>query len=160
MCDCIDPPKGKQPAPPTPENISEYRATYGEMVKVEYVSQFAPVSPVTFYGPATRVNYGYRAKGDIFYVWEADVINSDGVFQRVEVFEAPKAARTVVPEPPKVVDPSEADTQPSEPVDSSDDPLDGMTKKQLKAYAEERGIDLGRANTVDTLKAAIRAVPQ
>lgn len=101
MCDCIDPPKGLSPAAPTPENAAQYRETYGEMVKVQYVSPFAPVSPVTLRGPATRVPYGARAKGDIFYVWQADLENSDGVFERVEDYVPPPAVETVMPPPPE-----------------------------------------------------------
>lgn len=102
MCDCVDPPKGKQAVPPTPENAAEYHAAYGEMIKVELISQFSGESPTTFRGPATRVNYGYRARGDIFHIWEADLLNSDGVFERVEVFEV-EAQQTVVPPAPNVV---------------------------------------------------------
>lgn len=99
MCDCVDPPKGKQAVPPTPENAAEYHAAYGEMIKVELISQFSGESPTTFRGPATRVNYGYRARGDIFHIWEADLLNSDGVFERVEVFEA-ESSLTEIPPPP------------------------------------------------------------
>ncbi len=125
MCDCVNPPSGLKPVPPTPENAAAYHATYGEMVEVQYTSQFAPESPVTLRGPATRVNYGARAKGAIFMVWEADVINSDGVFTRVSNFEVepqptvippPPPEQTIIPPPPPEpeVDPSEADTQPAE----------------------------------------------
>lgn len=142
MCDCVDPPKGLKPTPPTEENAAAYHAAYGDMVKVQYVSQFAPVSATVFYGPATRTNYGYRAKGDVFYVWEADVIGSDGVFERVENFQVEAASQTVVPPPPiddshfvddeiehipfaselSELDPSLADTEPAEPVTEADAP--------------------------------------
>lgn len=100
MCDCVEPPKGLPKVPPSPENLASYHATYGDMVLIEYVSQFAPESPTTFRGPATHVNYGYRAKGDIFNVWEADVLNSDGVFIRVGVFES-EPDETVIPDSPE-----------------------------------------------------------
>lgn len=99
MCDCVTPPKGKPRVPPTPDNAADYRETYGDVVEARYVSPFAPVSPTTFYGPATRVNYGYRAKGDVFYVWEADVTNGEGTLERVAAFELEPDA-TVVPPPP------------------------------------------------------------
>lgn len=125
MCDCVDPPTGLSPVPPTPDNVDAYRSTYGEMVKIELVSQFAPESPTTFRGPATHVFYGQRAKGDIFHVWEADILNSDGVFARVEVFEV-EPEETIVPPEPTIIPPpplsqqeidaSLADTEPAEPI--------------------------------------------
>jgi hypothetical protein len=100
MCDCVEPPKGLAPAAPTLENAAEYKATYGEMVKVQYTSPFAPVSPITFRGAATRVNYGARAKDDIFFIWQADLDNSQD-FTRVDDY-MPPAQQTIVPAPPTV----------------------------------------------------------
>lgn len=99
MCDCVAPPQGKPRVPPTMENAADYRESYGEIVEVRYVSPFAPVSPTTLYGPATRVPYGYRAKGDVFYVWEADVVQGEGTFERVAAYE-PEPEPTIVPPPP------------------------------------------------------------
>lgn len=118
MCDCVEPPKGKQPVPPTPENVADYRAAYGEMVKVKYVSQFAPVSPVTFYGPATRVNYGARALNDIFFVWEKDVTQSEGVFEVVVAYE-PEPEQTLIPPAPE----PEQTIIPSAPIPVTDEML-------------------------------------
>jgi glycosyltransferase involved in cell wall biosynthesis len=124
MCDCVEPPKGKKAVAPTAENAAEYHEAFGAMMLVEYVSQFAPESPTTFYGPATHTLYGRRAKGEVFYVWEADVINSDGVFRQVDVPQ-PELEQgiipnepTVIPPPPtsKEIDPSLADTKPAEPI--------------------------------------------
>jgi glycosyltransferase involved in cell wall biosynthesis len=170
MCDCVEPPKGKKAVPPTPENVGEYKSAYGEMVKVEYVSQFAPVSPVTFYGPATRVNYGARALGDVFHIWQADLENSDGVFREVNTFEPERASSTVVPPAPAPVqtaefpplgdidplaepDASEADTEPAQA--AVDEPFDGWTHKQLDTYAKANGIDFAGARTIDAKKAVL-----
>lgn len=102
MCNCVEPPKGLPAVPPTPENAADYKETYGEMLKVQFTSPFAPESPVTLRGPATRVNYGYRAKGDVFYVWETDYVNGGDMFTRVDVYEA-EPEKTVVPPPPDFV---------------------------------------------------------
>lgn len=102
MCDCIEPPKGKQPLPPTLENAAEYKETYGEPVKVQYTYRFAPESPVTFRGPGTKVFYGARAKGDIFYIWEADFQAGMEMFTKVESYDAP-AEPTVVPPAPELI---------------------------------------------------------
>lgn len=103
MCDCVQPPKGKAPVPPTPENAADYRETYGEMVKVQLTWQFAPGSPTTFKGPGTRVNYGARARDDVFYIWQADLDNSEGVFTKLEDYEV-EPTPTIVPPPPEVYD--------------------------------------------------------
>lgn len=102
MCNCVEPPKGKGAVAPTPENVGDYKDTYGEMVKVQYTYAFAPESPVTLRGPATRVNYGYRAKGDIFYIWQVDFEHGAEMFTRMEAFE-PMQAETVVPPAPEPV---------------------------------------------------------
>jgi glycosyltransferase involved in cell wall biosynthesis len=99
MCNCVDPPKGKQPVPPTVENVAEYRETYGEMVLAQWTAEDAPQGQVMFKGPATRVNYGRRAKGDTFYVWEKDITQSEGVFSRVQDYTT-EAPQTVTPPPP------------------------------------------------------------
>lgn len=102
MCDCVEPPKGKQAVPPTPENAEEYRAAYGEMIKVQLTWPFAPESPVTFRGPATKVQYGARAKNDIFHIWQADFDNGEGMFTKVEYFDVVPQP-TVVPPAPEVL---------------------------------------------------------
>lgn len=102
MCDCVDPPKGKSPAPPTPENVEDYRAAYGEMIKIQLTHQFAAESPVTFRGPATKVFYGRRAKGDIFHIWEKDYTMSEGVFTKLEFYETEPIATVVPPAPVNV----------------------------------------------------------
>lgn len=103
MCNCVEPPKGKGRVPPTPENVAEYREAYGEMVKVQLTSEDAPLGAATFLGPATRVNYGRRSRNDVFYVWEKDVTNSEGVFTALNNYET-EAAPTVVPPAPEPVD--------------------------------------------------------
>lgn len=171
MCDCVEPPAGKKPVPPTAENAAEYRDAYGEMILVEYTGQFAPVSPTTLRGPATRVPYGARAKGDVFYVWEADLVNSEGTFTRVAQFDV-EPVPTVVPPPPpetlntmtvseavefQTIDP-EADTQPADVPDEKptiESLLTGMTKKQLKAYADEHEIDVSKVKTWESMVATI-----
>lgn len=173
MCDCVQPPKGKAPVPPTPENVAEYRETYGEMVKVQYVSPFAPVSPTTLRGPATRVYYGERAKGDIFFIWQADMDNSEGTFVKVDEYETEPIPTTIPPSPPYpfawVENPQGAFLQYSEPAPAPEaivaaEPesvsvfalLMDMTKAQLKAYAEEHDIDLtGHTKNRDTMLEAI-----
>jgi glycosyltransferase involved in cell wall biosynthesis len=109
MCDCIDPPKGKAPVPPTLENVADYREAYGEMIKIQLTHQFAGESPVTFRGPATRVNYGRRAKNDIFFIWEKDLTESDGVFTKIETYVVEQAATVIPPAPVNV---NEYDTEP------------------------------------------------
>jgi glycosyltransferase involved in cell wall biosynthesis/SAM-dependent methyltransferase len=150
MCDCIDPPKGKSAVPPTPENAAEYREAYGEMVKVKYVHEFAGISPTTLRGPATRVNYGARAKGDIFHIWQADLDNSDGVFEKMEFFEA-EPVPTVVPPPPAGAEPV-GDSKPT--IETF---LDGLTKKEMQKYAADNGIELvpAQLKNRDVLIAAI-----
>lgn len=99
MCDCVEPPKGKQPAPPTPENGADYLEAYGPMVKVQYTWEFAPDSPVTFKGPGTKAPYGQRGRNDVFYVWEADYLAGEGMFTKLENFET-EPQPTVVPSAP------------------------------------------------------------
>jgi hypothetical protein len=99
MCQCIDPPKGKKALPPTPDNVAEYRSQYGEMVMARLIWEDAPEAPVTFRGPATRVNYQSRAKGDVFYVWEQDILRSEGVFERLENYETTPMQTVAPPEP-------------------------------------------------------------
>lgn len=167
MCDCVDPPKGKPAVAPTPDNLSDYKETYGEAILAKLVSQFAGISPTTFRGPATRVNYGARARDDVFYVWQADIENSDGVFERVELFE-PEPVPTVVPPPPAQLDTlsvSEAVEFQAIDIDPDDEPetaLEDMTINQLKAYAEANEIDLtghlkNRATILGAILEAISA---
>lgn len=115
MCNCIDPPKGKMPAAPTPENAAEYKATYGDMVLARLVGRFVAEAPVTFRGPATRVNYGRRAKGDEFYVWQADLDNSDDTFERVENFGVPPVVTQEPPPPPVYVEVAPVIDEPAPP---------------------------------------------
>ena len=102
MCNCVEPPKGKPRVPPSPDNLTEYRATYGEMVKVQLTSEDAPLGAVTFLGPATRVNYGRRVRNEVFYVWEKDVTHSEGIFTVLNDY-VPEAVPTVVPPAPQSV---------------------------------------------------------
>lgn len=101
MC-CNDKlPSGTMPAPPTPDNVDALKGAFGEMVKVEYTSPFAPESPVTLRGPVTDVNYGRRAKGDVFFVWANDLVEGDATFTRVEDHvNTSSYLTTVVPPPP------------------------------------------------------------
>jgi glycosyltransferase involved in cell wall biosynthesis len=100
MCNCVEPPKGLPRVPPSPENLAEYRESYGEMVKIQLTSEDAPLGQVTFFGPATRVLYGRRARNDVFYVWEKDVTESEGVFTVVNDYETEAEQTVVPPEPP------------------------------------------------------------
>lgn len=99
MCDCVEPPKGKKPAPPTPENAAEYREAYGEMVKIQWTWEYAPEGSTLFKGPATKAPYGRRAKGEVFYIWEKDLTSNPEMFTRIESYEA-EAQATVVPSEP------------------------------------------------------------
>lgn len=101
MCNCVEPPKGKPVVAPTPENAAEYKDTYGEMILARLMGQFTPEAPADFRGPATRVYYGRRAKGDVFYIWEADLLNSD-VFERVENYGTEPESTQVPPPPPSI----------------------------------------------------------
>lgn len=100
MCDCVQPPKGKQPAAPTLENAAEYRETYGEIVLAQLEGKFTPEAPAEFRGPATRVSYGRRAKHDIFYVWQADVDYGDGTFIPVDNYATEPEPTVIPPTPP------------------------------------------------------------
>lgn len=104
MCNCVEPPKGKQPVPPTPDNVAEYREAFGEMVLVQYTYKFAPESATTFKGPGTNANYGQRAKNDIFYIWQADLDAGGEMFTKVEYFDPAPAPTVVPPEPPEFND--------------------------------------------------------
>lgn len=102
MCNCVEPPKGLQRQAPTPENLAEYKDTYGEMLKIQLTWEDAALGAVTFLGPATRVNYGRRSRNEVFYVWEKDVTNSEGVFTVLNDYQT-EAAPTVVPPAPELV---------------------------------------------------------
>lgn len=99
MCNCIEPPKGRQPAAPTPENLADYKEAYGDMVLAKLVGSRVAEAPVSFRGPATRVFYGRRAKGDVFFIWQADLEQSGDTFEQVHNFSV-EPEPTVVPEPP------------------------------------------------------------
>ena len=119
MCNCIDPPKGKQPMAPTPENAAEYKESYGDMVLAKLVGQFVAEAPVTFRGPATRVLYGRRAKNDIFYIWQADLENSGDTFERVENYTTEPEPTVIPPEPPLVVELAPEKGEPLPPFDAT-----------------------------------------
>lgn len=99
MCNCVEPPKGLQRVPPAPENLAQYKDTYGDMVRVQLTWEGAGAGQVTFLGPATRVNYGRRARNDVFYVWQKDVDNSQDVFTVINDYTV-TAPVTIVPPPP------------------------------------------------------------
>lgn len=166
MC-CGEPPKGKQSAAPTPENFSN--EAYGEAVKVEYTSPFAPLSPATLRGPATNVPYGYRAKGDIFYVWEKDYLAGGDTFTRVEDYVAEPQETVMPPEPTLVaglangsalvVDNPDSQMQIThEEVAAAMEAIDleSMTKAELKTYAEKHGVSLSGARTNEAIIERIR----
>jgi len=102
MCNCVEPPKGKAPVPPTTENAAEYREAYGEMVKVQLTWDRQPESPVTFKGPGTNVFYGQRGRNEIFYIWEADLTVGEGMFTKIEDYQVEPVATVVPPEPPEL----------------------------------------------------------
>lgn len=102
MCNCVEPPKGLQPLAPTMENAAEYKEAYGEIVLAKLVGRFVAEAPVEFRGPATRVSYGRRAKGEQFYIWQADLENSGDTFEKVENFSVEPEPTIVPPEPPIV----------------------------------------------------------
>jgi glycosyltransferase involved in cell wall biosynthesis len=125
MC-CSEPPKGLPRVPPTPENLGDYREAYGEMVKVQLTSEDAPLGQVMFLGPSTRVPYGRRARNDVFYVWEKDVTESEGVFTVINDYVTEAEQTVVPPEPPAPVveeTPAEPEPAPAEPapIDSEAD---------------------------------------
>lgn len=101
MCDCVTPPKGKQPAAPTQQNAAEYKEAYGDIVLAKLVGRFTPEAPAEFRGPATRVPYGRRAKGDVFYIWQADFENSGDTFELVENYVTEPEPTVVPPAPPE-----------------------------------------------------------
>lgn len=99
VCSCVEPPKGKQPMPPTPENLADFKDSFGDMVKVQYVWDRAPGAAAELKGPMTRVSYGRRSRGDIFYVWDKDFTGGVGMFAKVEDFVV-ESQRTVKPPAP------------------------------------------------------------
>ncbi|MBA3867779.1 MAG: glycosyltransferase [Anaerolineae bacterium] len=120
MCNCVEPPKGKPRVPPSPENIADYRESYGEMVKIQLTSEESPVGQVMFFGPATRVPYGRRARNDVFYVWEKDVTESEGIFTVVNDYETVPEPTLVPPAPNVITPPAVIEPEP-EPIDSEED---------------------------------------
>lgn len=165
MCNCVEPPKGLPPVPPSPENVEAYKETYGEMVKIALSGEEAPLGQATFIGPATRVNYGRRARGDVFYVWEADANYDPTLFTRVENYIAEPEPTVEPPVPTMIVDTVQqtqvlngewVESQSAEeipveetvttkteiPTEPEADPLEEMTKAELKKYAADHGIDL------------------
>lgn len=101
MCNCVEPPKGKQPLAPSQDNLSAYKDAYGDAIMSELVWERAGVGASTFFGPATRVNYGRRARHDVFLVWEQDILQSEGVFKPLNNYTTEPEV-TVIPEPPPV----------------------------------------------------------
>jgi hypothetical protein len=99
MCNCVEPPKGKQPLAPSQDNLADYKEAFGDAIMAELVWGRAGVGAVTFYGPATRTNYGRRARHDVFLVWEQDILNSDGVFKPLNNYTTEPEV-TVIPAPP------------------------------------------------------------
>lgn len=172
MC-CSDPPKGKQPGPPTPDNVDEFRASYGDMVKVRWTWEFAPEGMILFKGPVTKIPYGRRAKGDVFYIWERDFVGNPEMFTRVETYEVEQLDTVIPPPPESVTEVVEFEPLPDIPADLSfdeatevepaDDPriqpdeiqLQALTKAELREFAGRQGIDLGKAKTNPEMVAAI-----
>lgn len=104
MCNCVEPPKGKPPVPPTVDNVADYREAYGEMVKIQFTWEYAPEGATVFKGPATRVAYGRRAKNDVFYIWQKDYENDPTMFTVVESYETEPEVTVVPPEPSPLVE--------------------------------------------------------
>lgn len=119
MCDCVQPPKGLPPVPPSPENGAQYKETYGDMVKVAFTGEEAPMGQTSFFGPATHVHYGRRARGDVFYVWEADFTEAPYLFTKIESFTT-EPAKTPEPAVPTLI--SESAAQVTEPEPQATEP--------------------------------------
>lgn len=109
MCSCVEPPKGKKPLAPSVDNLADYKAAYGEAIMSELVWERAGEGAATFFGPATRVNYGRRARHDVFLVWEQDIVQSNGVFKPLNNYTTEPEVTVIPPPPPAVV---EADVSP------------------------------------------------
>lgn len=129
MC-CVQPPKGKAAVAPTLENAAEYKETYGDMVLAQLTGRFVAEAPIEFRGPATRAYYGRRAKGDIFYIWQADLEQSDDTFTAVNNYTTEPEPTVVPPEPPSVP------TLAPESLPS----VQEFTTEQIEAVAEMFGI--------------------
>jgi glycosyltransferase involved in cell wall biosynthesis/SAM-dependent methyltransferase len=176
MCNCVEPPKGKPPVAPTPENAMDYREAYGEMVKIQWVSEEAPLGAVTLRGPNTKVNYQRRARGDVFYIWEADYTGNEHVFQKLEDYQAPVEATIVPPPPEPVTNKSTVDALPTVSIDGVEIPdtieeaiestpvseassvdFHEMTKAEIRRWAAANAVNLGKAETKAELIAAIDA---
>jgi glycosyltransferase involved in cell wall biosynthesis/SAM-dependent methyltransferase len=156
MCDCVDPPKGKQPAPPSPDNAEEYRAAYGEMILVQYTFQYAGDSAVTLLGPGTKANYGARAKNDVFYVWEADLIAGGDMFTRVEHYDV-QPQPTIVPPAPEPLIASTMQYQPAREVE-----LKGFAGEEEIVYDQSGKIPLAmfKNDTIEGKLAEQKALPK
>jgi hypothetical protein len=70
---------------------------HGPMVLVEYSSRSKAPAPVV--GMATKQNYGSRASGETFYVYQKDVDAMPMTFSPVQMVEPPKVERIAPPEP-------------------------------------------------------------
>lgn len=136
MCDCVQPPKGLQPTAPTLENADAFRETYGEIVLARLMGRFTPVGAAEFRGPATRVSYGRRAKGDEFYIWEADLKYGDDTFELVENFGT-EPEPTVVPTSPDNLAGNANQAAPLEPLPLGTQQL---TDLQVQHLAETLGV--------------------
>jgi len=155
MCNCVEPPKGKQPLAPTPDNVAEYKETYGDMVLAKLVGQFVAEAPVSFRGPATRVNYGRRAKGDIFYIWQADLENSGDTFEKVENYSTEPEPTVVPPPPPAIVEESPAVFEPLPPFDAEQEHIAEPIEESVNPVAEVEQIQaapLPKSQTVSKPK--------
>jgi glycosyltransferase involved in cell wall biosynthesis len=156
MCDCVAPPKGLQPTAPTLENVADYKETYGDMIYAKLVGKFAPEAPMTYRGPATRVFYGSRKKGDQFYIWEADLLNSDE-FEKVENYTTEPQVTVIPPEPPLTIELDPSNGEPLPPFDASvervsesyKDMLKTLTPKEVTALRQSEWEGLQTPITVD-----------
>lgn len=141
MCSCVEPPKGKQPLAPSQDNLMDYKEAFGDAIMSELVWERAGEGAATFYGPATRTNYGRRARHDVFLVWEQDILNSEGVFKPLNNYTT-EPEKTVIPEPPPSL--VEVDASPvekavleAEPVYARD--IEKGTFKQVAVIPKPRG---------------------
>lgn len=147
MCSCIDPPKGKMPAAPTPENAADYKETYGNMVFARLVGSRVAEAPVTFRGPATRVMYGRRAKGEEFWIWEADLLNGGDTFELVENF-ATEPIATVIPPAPQAFE-TLSDAQVEDIIETMNVPSEMFTKDEPPTVAS-KPVRMSKASKTST----------
>lgn len=72
---------------------------HGGMVRVEYQGGGAKQTVI---GPATHQNYGRKAHGDIFMVWERDVLQAPNLFAPIADF-ADEIEPTPIPDEPELI---------------------------------------------------------